>query len=392
MNYRKIVFLNTHPIQYFAPMYQEMAAKKVFDFEVWYCTRHGLNAEVDKQFGKAVKWDIPILEGYPHKFLKNHAPKPSLYSIWGIINPSIFKEIFRLPRKSAVVLFGWNNFTYLAAVMACKLSGQAVMIRCDTPFLREKLRRGFMSRFQRKLLQHLLFPLIDHFLYIGKQNKLFYQRYGVPESKLANSPYAVDNERFHRQATDLLKNKQSLKQELGFPPDKKVILFVGKLIPIKRPLDLIMAFKTIANDANAVLAIVGDGEMKQEIEAKIAAYSLDDKVRLFGFVNQSKIAQFYAVSDVLVLCSSSEAWGLAVNEAMNFGLPVIVSDAVGCTDDLVKEGLNGFVVPTGDVEQLAKKLLYILQNDEWRLKARQVSHEVIAEYSYSVAIKNLASL
>ncbi|MBX2890021.1 MAG: glycosyltransferase family 4 protein [Saprospiraceae bacterium] len=392
MNYHKIVFLNTHPIQYFAPMYQELTHSKAFDFEVWYCTRHGLNAEMDKQFGKAVKWDIPILEGYPHKFLKNHAPKPSLYSIWGIINLSIFKEIFRLPRKSAVVLFGWNNFTYLAAVMACKLSGQAVLIRCDTPYLREKLRKGFMSRFQRKLLQHLLFPLIDHFLYIGKQNKLFYQRYGVPDSKLVNSPYSVDNERFHRQATDLLKNKQYLKQELGLPPDKKIILFVGKLIPIKRPLDLIMAFSTITNDANAVLAIVGDGEMNQEIAAKIAAYNLDDKVRLFGFVNQSKIAQFYAVSDVLVLCSSSEAWGLAVNEAMNFGLPVIVSDMVGCADDLVKEGLNGFVVPTGDVEQLAEKLLYILQNDEWRMKARQVSHETIAEYSYTITIKNLASL
>lgn len=391
MTYRKIVFLNTHPIQYFAPMYQEMSAAGVFDFEVWYCTRHGLNAEVDKQFGKAVQWDIPILEGYPHRFLENHARNPSIYTRWGILNLHIFREIFRLPKKSAVVVFGWNNFTYLAAVLACKLSGHAAFIRSENPFLKEKQRRGFISRLQRRLLQHVLFPMVERFLYIGDQNKKFYQRYGVADSKFIFSPYSVDNNRFSRQAEELSGQRQRIRAELGLPPDKKIILFTGKFIPVKRPLDLVEAFHR-AGLTDALLVMVGDGELKNEINAKIAGYHLNENVLLPGFVNQSEISRYYAVADVLVLCSESETWGLSVNEAMNFGLPVIVSDMVGCGENLVRDGENGFIFPTGDTGQLAEKLRWILQNDDWRERASYISKKIVETYSYKTTIRNIAAL
>ena len=392
MAYRKIIFLNTHPIQYFAPMYQQIAEAKAFDFEVWYCTRHGLNEEEDRQFSRVVQWDIPILEGYPSRFLKNHARQPSIYSRWGILNLGIFREIFRLPHKSAVVVAGWNNFTFLAAVLACKLSGHDVFIRGDNPFNKEKFRKGFVSGLQRKLLQHILFPLIDRFLYIGEQNKRFYERYGVKKPKLTYTPFAVDNRRFSGQAAALSNHKRVIKQELGLPADKKIILFTGKFIPVKRPLDLVDAFRQIADNANAVLVMVGDGELKREIVAKIAGYGLRDAVHLPGFVNQSEIARYYAAADVLVLCSVRESWGLSVNEAMNFGLPIIVSDMVGCGDNLVREGINGFVFPVGDIAQLAEKLRYVLQNDHWRLQAGTVSQHLVAEHDYATSIRNLKDI
>jgi glycosyltransferase involved in cell wall biosynthesis len=373
-------------------MYQEMARANLFDFEVWYCTRHGLNAEVDKQFGRAVQWDIPILEGYAHKFLKNHARRPSIYSTWGILNLGIFREICRLPRKSAVVVFGWNNFTYLAAVIACKLCGHSAFFRTENPFKKEKLRRGIVSRLQRLLLQHLLFPLADRFLFIGEQNKMFYRRYGVPDSKFVFSPYAVDNRRFAAQAEKLCSQKQNIKQELGLPADKKIVLFIGKFIPVKRPLDLVEAFRQLARNIDSVLVMVGDGELKNDILDKISAFGLQDKVCLPGFVNQSEIARYYAAADVLVLCSNSETWGLSVNEAMNFGLPVVVSDMVGCGDNLVEEGLNGFVFPTGDTSQMAEKLRLVLQNDTWRTSAGAASKKIVERHSYAATIQNLAAL
>ena len=395
MNYvllDKIVFLNTHPIQYFAPMYQEMARTAAFDFEVWYCTRHGLNDEVDKQFGRAIQWDIPVTEGYPYRFLKNYAPSPSIYTRWGILNLGIFKDILRLPRRSAVVVFGWNNPTYLAAVLFCRLTGRQAFIRCENPFKKEKNRRGLAGVLQRKMLQYLLFPLVSRFLFIGEQNRRFYRHYGVGDSRLTFAPYAVDNDRFRRQADLLAGQKTGLQEELGLPAGKKVILFTGKFIPVKRPLDLIEAFRRIAGATEAILVMVGDGALKDDIQARIREYGLSGRVILPGFVNQTEIPRYYAVADVLVLCSTSETWGLSVNEAMNFNLPVVVSDMVGCSDDLVRDGENGFVFPVGDVEALAEKLQQTLENENWRMSAGQASGEIIAGYSFRTTIENLATL
>src|SRR5207244_8617547 len=140
--------------------------------------------------------------------------------------------------------------------------------------------------------------------------------------------------------------------------NEKIILYSGKYINKKRPLDVLKAFMAL-NKPDYWLIMVGEGELRKEMEALIR----DNNVRnviLTGFVNQSVIPEYYAISDVFVMCSDiGETWGLSVNEAMNFNLPVVISDLTGCSYDLVYDGINGYTYKTGDVNDLAVKLRMI---------------------------------
>jgi glycosyltransferase involved in cell wall biosynthesis len=102
------------------------------------------------------------------------------------------------------------------------------------------------------------------------------------------------------------------------------------------------------------VVMIGSGELEEELRALGASERI--AVHFAGFKNQSELPACYAAGDVLVLCSGSETWGLVVNEAMACGLPVIVSDVVGCAPDLIDKGKTGFVFPVGDIDALANRL------------------------------------
>jgi glycosyltransferase involved in cell wall biosynthesis len=130
-----------------------------------------------------------------------------------------------------------------------------------------------------------------------------------------------------------------------------------------------------------LLVFVGDGLLRGELERYAADRGLT-KVRFPGFKNQLELSAYYAMADVFVLPSGmGETWGLVVNEAMCFGLPVVVSDMVGCGADLVNHGENGFVFPLGDSERLAKYLSEVLRNEDARKVAGKRSKEIIQHYS-----------
>ena len=386
---QKLIFINTHPIQYFAPLYQAIEKDGYFDLEVWYGTKHGLEGEIDQQFGTSVKWDIPILEGYKHKFLKNNAWKPGLYNgFWGIMNLSIWNELRQLPKKSIVVIHGWTPFTAIYTILCCKLQGHMTCLRAESPLVHETGRSKRSLIMRTIFLKHFLFKFIDRFLYIGKQNRLFYLHYGVKEPQLIFTPYAVNNARFQQQAKELLPKKEELRKELGIPLSNQVILYSGKLISKKRPLDLLKAFSQLPIDINAFLVFVGDGELRKELETFINEYSIKN-VLITGFINQSQIPKYYAIADVFVMCSDvGETWGLSTNEAMNFGLPIVISDRTGNYSDLV-DG-NGFVFETGNIEDLLSKITPILKlNPHGVSLFKEKSLEKIKGYSYNIIVENL---
>ena len=179
-----------------------------------------------------------------------------------------------------------------------------------------------------------------------------------------------------------------LKQSLQLPADKKIILFAGKYISKKKPLYLLKAFKQL-NDPECLLLMVGEGELRKEMEEYIKESKLEN-VLLTGFINQSEIPKYYEVADVFVMCSGiGETWGLSVNEAMNFEKPVIVSKTCGCCTDLVKHGINGFSFEEGDIDDLVSCLQKILTDDLFCTAAGKASGEIIREYSIENIVNNL---
>jgi glycosyltransferase involved in cell wall biosynthesis len=384
---RKLIFINSHPIQYKAPMYKAMAAAGI-DCEVWYGDNSSVKGKLDKGFGVNVKWDIPLLEGYEHRFFKNQSLRPTVSGgFWGVVNHNMLFKLLTI-KRGIIVLPGWQYYTYFMAILIARLRGHKVWLRTEMPYKQEVLKTGKGARLKRFFFKHFLFKLVKRFLYIGSQNRQFYNLLGVPEEKLIFSPYTVDNDRFTNEYEAHKNNRVAIKKQLSLPGEKKIILYCGKYIPKKRPLDLLQAFHLLRQHGY-YLVMLGEGELRPPMEAYIKEQALHD-VLLTGFINQSDIALYYSVADVFVMCSEQgETWGLSVNEAMNFHLPVVVADLTGCSDDLVKDKGTGYVSAVGDTASLAKGIETVLGDETERQRMAARSAEVIRDYSFDTIIKNI---
>lgn len=382
---RDIVFINTHPIQYFVSLYKYLN-KKGITAHCWYCSDFSIKENFDSQFNTEIKWDIPLLDGYNYRFFKNFSWKAnSSESFFSNINLGMLKSLITL-KPSILIIHGWHKLSLVLVLLFARALGHTVCLRSEQPLNQELLKTGVKQKGKKFLLRYLLFPRINYFMYIGSQNKKFYQSYGINDKKLIFCPYSVDNERFSGEWNKLKYRKSEIRSNLGISELAKVIVFSAKYISKKRPMDLLQAFSKM-NNRNAWLIMVGEGEMREEMEKYIANNNLD-RVLLTGFVNQSKISEYYAIGDLFVMCSEiGETWGLSVNEAMNFELPILVSQLSGCSEDLVLNGDNGFVFTTGDVDDLTSKLDNILFHNA--LTRSKTSANIIHQFSYETILNNL---
>jgi glycosyltransferase involved in cell wall biosynthesis len=382
---KPILFINSHPIQYFAPLYAYLN-KQGIDTTAWYCSDFSVKGGFDQEFKTKVSWDVPLLDGYKFEFFRNYSirKESSRRNFWSFINLGLIKKLFRI-QQSVIIVHGWNYFTHFFVILLGKLRGHTICLRNDMPYSHELLKKGWEQKIKYWGLKYLIFPRIDYFLYIGNQNKLFYQSYGIGGDKLHFCPYAVDNDRFLSKDY----NRAELRERYHIPNHAKIICFSAKYIPKKRPLDLIRAFHRLDNP-QCWLLMVGEGNLRAEMESYIQEHHLK-QVILTGFVNQQEIPVYYALSDVFVMCSANgENWGLSVNEAMNFGLPLILSDLTGCADDLVKTGENGFIFATGDVKALTECLKAVLIDNQ--LKQNISSKEIIKQYSFKAIAECLKQI
>jgi len=377
----KLAILISHPIQYQVSLFKMLAEHPQIDLTVYFCCKYGVEKTFDSAFKEEIEWKIPLLEGYKHKFLKNWCPCPSPV-FWKQINPGILKELKR-NKFDALLIHGWaplNNWLVL-------LSKIPLFLRAENPLNQELLKPKWKIEIKKRILGSF-FKRISAFLFIGEENKKLYQFYGVEKEKLFFTPYAVDNERFITEAKKYKDKKEKLKEELGISPGKTVILFVGKLIEKKRPLDLIDAYEKIASN-NKALVFIGNGEQKDKIVKRIKEKNLED-VYLAGFKDQADMPRYYALADIFVLPSGlGETWGVVVNEAMCAGLPIIISDVVGCGSDLALDGENGYIFPLGDTDQLKNFLEELIRDPDKRKRFGGKSLNIIRAHSYKQDVEGI---
>lgn len=378
--------LLSHPVQYFSPLFQKLSQCPRLDMLVYYGTTPVAR---DEQFGVDVRWDVPLFECYKSVILRNHAWRPRLAThFWGVVNWGL-PAVLRRDRPDVLIIHGWAYFSYVLGFLAAKTLGIKVWLRTESPWNQQCQRGGWRGRLKRILLGALLVRRADCCLYVGAENRRFYEAMGVPGSKLVPTPYGVDNERFRVVHAELAPRRATIRREMGIPDDATVFLFMGKLIAKKRPLDLLQALGKVGPGAGRRhLLVVGDGELRLACEAYAGKHGLP--VTFAGFRNQTEIGWYYTAADVLVLPSGTgETWGLVVNEAMNFDLPVVVSDLVGCAPDLCREGENGFQYPCGDINALAGKLRWMIDNPAERQAMGRRSSDIVAQYSYDWVVAGI---
>ncbi len=343
----------------------------------------------DKGFGQKVTWDIPLLDGYNHVFLRNASSSKGMNTRFlDAINWSIFK-VLRQSDDKVVIVNGWAYLSDWFVLLAAKLYGKKVWMRAEMPWNQEELKpKSFKKSLKFLLFKYLIFKyFIDNCLYIGSQNKKYYLMHGVKESRLIFAPYAVDNQCFQSLKTD----GSSARHKWDIDEKKIIILYSGKLIDKKRPLDLLKAFHQL-NDANTTLFYMGDGPLRNELEAYISKHQVKNVV-ISGFINQSEIGTIYSMADLFVMCSGiGETWGLSVNEAMNFGLPVIVSSTCGSSFDLVSNGINGFVFKEGDINRLHDYIYELISNKELRIKMGSAAMVKVNLFSHERTCYNIQKI
>jgi glycosyltransferase involved in cell wall biosynthesis len=170
------------------------------------------------------------------------------------------------------------------------------------------------------------------------------------------------------------------------------VLFAGKLIERKRPGDLLEAYVQMVRaggpGARAYLVYIGEGQLRPQLEARASALRLDS-LRFLGFKNQNDLAAFYGLCDVFVMPSVYEPWGLVVNEVMNAGRAVVISDEVGCGPDLIRDGVNGMVFPARDIVALRRALSEILADPARLSQMGKKSLERITNWSFEEDVQGL---
>ena len=344
-------YVITHPIQYYTPVLQHMARSVGDDFEVLYCSRELESSHARAGFGVEYRWDMPLLDGYRYRFLKNCARVPSTSSFGGLDNPELGRVIASRA-YSAVVINGWHFKSAWRSIFACWRHGVPVLVRSDS-----HLRGSRASKQWAKWpLYRSFIPRLDGCLPAGSWSRDYFENYGAKKHHIFTIPHCVDNRRFERQMKLLRPQRAAVRRQWRIAPDATVFLFAGKFINVKRPADFISAIGRSAPANSSIVGLMaGDGPLRPQCEEQ--ARTAGAPVRFTGFLNQSRIPEAYAAADALVLPSETETWGLVVNEAMACGLPCIVSDRVGCGPDIVDRGVTGDVYPMGDVEALAARLL-----------------------------------
>jgi glycosyltransferase involved in cell wall biosynthesis len=369
------------PVFYQTPLYQALAADPRMDLTVVFASSGGVRPYDAGLGGRTVVWDGDLLGGYAARFLRAADRNESGGGFLGMRDLDVVTPILR-ERWDALWVHGYSYLTLWLAIAAARLRGIPVMVREEQTLLH---RRAWPRRWLRAAVLRLLFSQV-HGLYIGTSNREFFTRYGIPARRLHFVPYCVDNAALQRQAATLGGRGRELRAGFGIADDAgPVVLFVGKLIPKKRPLLALEAFTRVRRELPCALLVVGEGPLEGAMRARVAADAIPD-VHFAGFLNRGQIAHAFAAADLFVLPSAlHETWGLVVNEAMNFALPVVVSDKVGCASDLVRDGHNGFVVAADQVSALTAAVRTLVERPALRRSMGARSHELIDRWHYGLA-------
>ncbi|MET0102026.1 MAG: glycosyltransferase family 4 protein [Sedimenticola sp.] len=379
----RLAWLATHPIQYQSPLLREIAKTPGIDLTAVFFSDFSTRNYVDEEFGHELEWDTPLLDGFNHIFLEGDGASVNSVSF---LSPRIkqLDKVLNRDNFDAVLIQGWNHYGYVLAALRAKKEGLKVLLRCEATDHVEG--STGLKGFVRQLLVKLLLSRVDKFLAIGTRNRQFYESRGIPEEKIGSMPYCVDNDYFRRLAEN--SNKEEIRRELKLEKGRPVILYASKLTTRKYA-DLLLSAYGKMKGSRPYLLVVGDGELMPRLKEMTEEMELSD-VRFLGFRNQSELPAYYSLADVFVLPSVNETWGLVVNEAMNAGCAIIVTDQVGSGSDLVRDGINGFVIPPADEDALVGALESCMKEDKYIEMGRQ-SMEIIRTWGIPENIAGLKS-
>lgn len=379
---RRVAIVTTHPIQYNAPLFRFLAADERLQVKVFYTwSQSKIGMKYDPEFKRKIDWDIPLLEGYEYEFIDNTARKPGSHHFWGIVNPGLSKKIQQW-EPDIVIVYGWSFYSHLTLLR--KLHSKVLLgFRGDSHLVGRTpgLKRWLKDRLLKWVYKH-----VDLAYFVGKNNEEYFRHAGLSATQLVFVPHAVDNARFMADTETKDRQAKEWRNELGIGEDEVVFLYAGKFMMLKNLFLLIQAFKKL--DMPGTRLILAGSGILEKILHQLAGD--DPRIIFLGFQNQTEMPILYRLADVFTLVSTSETWGLGINEAMASGCAIICSDRVGCAPDLVKDNENGFVVNASSDEEMTEAMRKLAADKKLLHQCKKASIEKINHWSMEEAYNKMA--
>ena len=379
---RRVAIVASHVIQYQDPFFRLLAADPDIDLTVLYCSPAGAEVYRDVDMKTTLRWDIEMLSGYRYRVLRNFGFGDGYTRL---INPGIVPALLGGKYDMVLFMLGWGSLTAMLGIVACRAARIPLFLYGDSSFpppedsVARRIRAGFLRA---------LFGLTTGFMVSGALNADYYRHYGADPRRFFLLPWAVDNERFAAACHLAPGERDALRDRLGIARNAVVFVFSAKLVERKDPMTLLRAFEAMKQRDRAALLFLGDGVLREPLEAFVREHDLD-AVRFAGFVNQTDLPKYYGLSDIFVLPSTYEPRGAVINEAMACGLPVIVTDRCGSIGDIVLDGDNAFVYPAGDAATLARVIDRMAEDHALRARMAGRSLEIIGRWSFARGVEGV---
>ena len=373
---KQLAILTTHPIQYNAPLFKNLATRGFVRIKVFYTWGVGVTvSKFDPGFGRNIKWDIPLLEGYEYEFLENESRFPGSDRFNGIINPQLVSRIKEW-KADAILVFGWNFRSHLKALIYFK-NKIPIFFRGDSTLLDEPTGFSFKKILRRQILKWV-YRHVDYAFFVGVNNREYFKKHGLTDLQLIYAPHTIDIERFIEPDSFYKQEAIAMRRKLSIPDNSTVFLFAGKLERKKNVAFLLTVFMNIST-ANSHLIIVGNGILEKSLKEKSNDFN---NIHFIDFQNQSRMPVIYRLCEVFVLPSQGpgETWGLAANEALACGCCLLMSDKCGGAVDLIRDNENGYVFESNNSQSLSDRIEKLINKKELR-SMQNFSRQYVFKFS-----------
>jgi glycosyltransferase involved in cell wall biosynthesis len=380
-----LLVVNTHPVQYHAPVYRAIQQEFGIPVTVMYGSDFSIAGYRDREFQTEFAWDTPLVQETDQLFFLSRVAQGGARDFEEVSARGMAEAFNKIPAE-AVLINGYAPAFHRAAFWQAYRRRMPILFRAETMDPPETSWRSHA----RSALLRLFYGCCQRVLPIGKLSRQHYAARGVPASKMVFSPYCVDSSTFHLEEASRRQLRQATRQAEGISESAVVILFSGKLNQRKDPVRIVEAVRLLpeAMRRQAVVTFLGEGAERAALEAA-ARREPTVQIRLLGFKNQRDLSAYYHAADVLVLPSLQETWGLVVNEALHHGLPCIVSDCVGSGPDLVEQDVTGGVAKAGDAASFAHQLERLWQPIAQGTMA-DACRQVVSGYTVEAAAQGIA--
>ena len=293
-----VLLVSSQPTQDATP-FRLMAEDPRVDVLTAYCSLPDAKLWRDPEQRTKEAFDLPVLDGYRWKQLRNYSPAPRLGKFYGLINPGVIRLI---SKSDCCVVYGHSYVSFWLAMATAKILRKPLLLTTDATYMESQYGGSWKSSVKKKFLPFLYNRIADLVLVPSTASKRFICSLGVAGDRVVITPYVVDNDYIASVASNTCRD--SVREEWQIPADAVVALFCAKFIPRKRPQDALQAFAR-ARVPNSYLVMVGEGPLAGSLKEEARQLGIEQKVRFPGLIKYSRLPEAYAASDVLVFRQST---------------------------------------------------------------------------------------